>query len=232
MLWLMWMACLPEPGEVTLSGQVDSAQYSEAGAADITVSSWDSELAPYSEDATDSDGMFAIPVMANRVYHLALSGEGLVPTAFSGVIGSSDVALPAGSLFVRSLAEVEGLREAFGDCASFQATGGIVEGIIQFPIQNGSSGENLMAEVAYLSARSNDGTTHSGCYLDDDGVSLENGVEVGATGRFAIFGVHQGPVTIEFSQDLGGQTLSNYGYAFMPEDGITPFFPAFIDLPG
>ena len=232
MLFFLLVSCLPQPGEVTLSGQINASQDSQSGMADVTVSSWDSTLSPYSETLTDVDGLFAINIQANRVYHLVLSGEALAPTAFSGVIGSEDVAIPADSLFVRSQREIEGLRASFAACDWIEATGGIIEGIVQFPIENGDSGENLMAEVAYVSASSDEGTHYSACYLDNEGNALANGVEVGATGRFAIFGVAPGAVTVAFSQDLGGQTLTNYGYTYMPENGVAPFFPAFIDLPG
>jgi hypothetical protein len=232
MFFLMWIACLPQPGEVTLSGQIEAAQYAQIGAAGVTVNTWDSTLEPFSETTTNDEGLFELPVTANRVYHLVASGEALTPTAFSGIIGAEDLALPEGSLFVRSVLETEGIRAEFAACDSVQATGGIIEGIVQFPLRNADDGENLMAEVAYVSATSADGTKYTACYLDNEGVSLQTGVEVGPTGRFAIFGVEPGAVDISFSQDLGGQTLSNYGYTLMPEDGIAPFFPAFIDLAG
>lgn len=231
MTWLMMLACLAEPGEVLISGQILASQYATSGAADVTVASIDSELAPYSEAATDDNGIFEVAAVANRVYHLVLSGEGLAPTTFSGIIGSDDVELPESSLFVRSTAEVDALRAEFADCDSMTEDGGIIEGVIQFPITNSDSGENLIAEVAYAGAYSAEGVQYTACYLDSDGESLEAGAEVGATGRFAIFGVQPGAVTVEFSQDLGGQTLTNYGYVYMPEDGVGPFFPAFIDFP-
>jgi len=232
MIILLLAGCLPVPGEVQLSGQILTAQDSGVGAPEIAVAAHDSELQPYSDTITDEDGLFSTPVQTNRVWHLVFTGDGVVPTAFSGVVGQSDMALPEDAIYVRSEAEVEALRVVHSLCPTAEDDGGIVEGIVRFPLQNSHDDSYLIAEEAYVEAYDVDGNLYDVCYLDDDGESLEKGSAVGATGRFAAFGLPAGPITLAFKQEVSSQTIENYGFVMMPENGIAPFHPAFIDLAG
>ena len=45
-------------------------------------------------------------------------------------------------------------------------------------------------------------------------------------------GVPAGPLEIRFRQDIGGLLVDNYGFVYMPENGVAPFYPAFVDLAG
>ena len=231
MIWWLTLACLPNPDAVSLSGQVLVSQYEESGAPDVQVQSINAELAPFDEAVTGADGEFEVEVEASGVYHLHLSGEGLATTSFSGIVGQQDIELSEGSLFVRSEAEVEALRAAHSNCPTAMEPGGIIEGVIEFPLTSVATGEAIIAEGARVVASLNDAVDYTTCVLDDDGVSLETDGNVGATGRFAIFGVEPGAITIEFIQQIENRTLTNYGFALLPEDGIAPFHPAIIDLP-
>ena len=231
MILLLTLACLPNPDSVSLLGQVLSGQYTESGAPAVSVESLDAELVPFAETTTDTNGEFEVEVRASGVYHLHLSGEDVVTTAFSGIVGQKDIELSAGSLFVRSEAEVAALRETYENCPTATDAGGIIEGIVEFPLTSDATGDAIIAATAKVSASLNDAVDYSSCVLDDDGESLDSEGAVGATGRFAIFGLEPGAVTVEFRQDIGNRTLSNYGFVLMPEDGIAPFYPAIIDLP-
>ena len=57
---MMVAACLPEPTDITLSGQVLAAQDAEQGAPGIEVTAFDSELNEYSTAETDDEGRRAI----------------------------------------------------------------------------------------------------------------------------------------------------------------------------
>ena len=231
MILLFTLACLPDPDSVNLSGQVLAGQYAESGAPNLQVESLDSMLAPFDETSTDTNGEFSVGVQASGVYHLHLSGEGTITTAFSGVVGQSDIELDTGKLFVRTEEEVAALRGAHENCPTATDAGGIIEGIVEFPLTSDATGEAIIAESAKVTASLNDAVTYESCVLDDDGASLASGGSVGATGRFAIFGVAPGSITLEFRQDIGNTTLTNYGFVLMPENGIAPFHPAIIDLP-
>ena len=232
MIALLWLACTLPGSNIVLSGQVLTGQNSGAGAPDILVNIRNAETNPHDEVTTDQDGMFEVKVPSNSVYHLALSGTDIVPTAFSGIVGQSNVAIPEDELFVRSTAEMELLRSEFESCPNVDESGGVVEGIVRFKLQNTDDESYLVAPLASVLAYTDQGVEFTACYLDDDGLSLEDGEETGQTGRFAIFGVPQGPTTVLFQQDIGGLSIENYGFVYMPENGLAPFYPAFVDLAG
>ena len=229
---MMAAACIPEPTDITLSGQVLIAQDAEQGAPGIGVKAFDSELNEYSTAETDEDGRFATIVQSNRVYHLVLTGIDVNPTAFSGVVGSSDTAIEADELFVRSVSEVDALRSTHDQCTAASNEGGIVEGTVYFRLRNEQDESFLIAEEAMVEVYDANGTQYDTCYLDTDGNSLEAGSEVGATGQFAAFGIPPGAITVVFRQELGASVIENYGFVYMPENGIAPFHPAFIDIAG
>lgn len=232
MIAFFLVACLPEPIEVQLSGQVLTAQDSAQGAPDLTVTAYGSELEEYSATETDDDGMFTTAVQSNRVYHLVVEGTDATPTAFSGVVGSADTSIAEDELFIRSTTETEALRTIHQNCEPSSLEGGIVEGVVHFQLQNAQDDSYLIAEEAMVEVYDVDGTQYETCYLNTDGESLEAGTEVGATGRFAAFGIPSGAITVVFKQEFGELVIENYGFVFMPEDGIAPFHPAFIDLAG
>ena len=232
MIAFLWMACALPASDVILSGQVLTAQDSGVGAPDILVSLRNAKTKPHGEVTTNENGMFEIEIPSSNVYHIALSGTDIQPTAFSGIVGQSDVAIPEDNLFVRSLAEVESLREEFSACPHAMNEGGIVEGVVQFTVQNSDDESYLVAPLTSVLVVDNQGVEYEACYFDDDGASVEDAENVGATGRFSVFGVPEGPLEIRFRQNIGGLSLDNYGFVYMPENGIAPFYPAFVDLAG
>jgi hypothetical protein len=108
----------------------------------------------------------------------------------------------------------------------------MVEGVVRFRLQNSQDENYLIAEESYVEVYDADGGQYDVCYLDNDGESLEKGSAVGSTGRFVAFGLPAGPTTVTFKQVVSQQTIENYGFVMMPENGIAPFHPAFIDLAG
>ena len=196
-------------------GTSTTAQDSGTGAADILVSLRNAKTKPHGTVTTDNNGMFDIEIPSSNVYHIELSGTDIIPTAFSGVVGQSDVAIPEDNLFVRSSAEVDSLREAFSACPHAELEGGIVEGIVQFTLQNTDDDSFLVAPLTAVTVVDNDGIEFDACYLDDEGVSVEEADNVGTTGRFSVFGVPEGPVDW-FRQDIGG-LREQCGFVYMRE---------------
>ena len=232
MIAFLWMSCALPTTVVVLSGQVLTAQDSETVAPDVTVSIRNAESKLHGEVSTDENGMFEIEIPGSNAYHMVLEGEDSLPTAFAGIVGQSDVAIPKDELFVRSAAEVSALRDTFAACPTASDAGAIVEGIVRFKLQNTEDQSFLVAPLTAISAFNQDGIEYTACYLDDDGVSVEEGENVGTTGRFAVFGVSEGPTTVRFQQNIGGMIVENYGYVYIPENGVAPFHPAFVDLAG
>jgi len=230
MFFLLALACLEQPSEVMLSGRVRASQYESDPAIGINVTSLDPELSPYGETQTNDAGDFEVSVAANGVYHILFAQEGSVTTSFSGVAGSSNFSLDEDLLFVRSTAEVEELRALHENCPDSDLEGGIIEGLVRLPIMSNATGDYMTAETASVEASLNDAITYTPCYLDDDGASLPESDRVGATGKFAIFGVNEGAISLEFQRDIGDKTLSNYAFAYMPDNGFIPLFSIVVDL--
>ncbi len=231
MLYLLALACLDSKSEVMLSGRVRSNQDDGSPATGVDVSSIDPELAVYGEAQTNDGGHFEVAVVANGVFHVHFSKAGFTTTSFSGVVGSRDFSLGEDYFFLRSDEEVAALRALHQNCSSSEIDGGIVEGIVQLPLQSDTTGSYTIAKDARVTATVNGGVTYNACYLDDDGLSDESGDRVGSTGRFAIFGLDEGAIELEFQQDIGNSTISNYAFAYMPTNGIVPLFSIFLDLP-
>ena len=232
MIAFLWMACALPTSDVVLSGQVLTGRDSGVGAPDVSVGLRKANTRPHGEVTTDENGRFEIEIPSSNVYHIALSGTDIVPTAFSGIVGQSDVAIPENDLFVRSTGDVEALRDEFSACPEVEADGGIVEGVVQFTLQNTEDDSFLAAPLTAITVFDDQANTFEACYLDDDGASVEEADNVGNTGRFAVFGAPEGPLEIRFRQDIGGLIIDNYGFVYMPENGIAPFYPAFVDLAG
>ncbi len=230
MFVLLALACLEQPSDVMMSGRVRASQYESEPATGVDVTSLDPELTPFGETPTDDAGDFEVPVAANGVYHILLAKEGSVTTSFSGVAGSSDFALDEDLLFIRSTSEVTELRALHQNCPDSDLEGGIIEGIVRLPIMSDATGDYMTAETASVNASLNDAVAYTPCYLDDDGASLAEGDRVGATGKFAVFGVKEGVISLEFQRDIGDKTLSNYAFAYMPDNGFVPLFSIVVDL--
>ncbi len=231
MLWFVLFACTEPATEIELSGQVLTGLDSTSGAADVQVFIRDGNTDDYSETVTDEDGIFAVAAPANSVLHIELDGAEFVPTAFSALTGSSNVQIPVGSLWLRTPLDDEQLYATFDNCPEVDIAGGIIEGEVHFNVVQQSTESNLVAEEATVVVYEANGTTHNVCYLDDDGDSDADALQVGATGRFAAFGVPSGPITVGFTYEIDTLKIENFGYVFLPEEGVGPFYPALIDLP-
>ena len=231
MFWLALLACVEPVTEVQMSGQVLTGLDSTTGAPDVTVFVRDGRTEDFSETTTDEDGLFEVAAPANSVLHLELDGTGYVPTAFSTVCGATDFQIAVGALWLRTPLEVEALQHTFEHCPSVDTAGGIVEGEVHFKAVHVSSETNLVAEEATVQIYEAGGSTHTVCYLNNDGESDPDAEQVGATGRFVAFGVPAGPITVGFTYQIDSLKIENYGYVFLPEDGVGPFYPALIDLP-
>ena len=232
MLWIALMACAePTKSEVEMTGLILSGLDATTGAADVDLIVRDGNTDDYSQTTTDDDGRFTVKVPASSVMHLEIDGSGYVPTAFSATSGAANFEVPVGALWLRSELEIETLKDTFDNCPSVDLPGGVVEGEVHFNAVHDTSESHLIAEEATVIVYEADGSTHTVCYLDTDGESLAEGDEVGATGRFAAFGIPAGPITVGFTSYLGEQSQESFGYVLLPDNGVGPFYPALIQFP-
>ena len=109
---------LTQPGGRQLVGPSAVIAVRRVGRVRRARESMDPTLSPFAETTTDDNGEFSVEVQASGVYHLHFSGDGIVTTAFAGIVGQSDIALSSGSVFVRTESEVAALRDMHENCPS------------------------------------------------------------------------------------------------------------------
>jgi hypothetical protein len=108
--------------------------------------------------------------------------------------------------------------------------GGIVAGEIRIYLDSVDPWNMPIGASASIKITDADGNSPQTCVLDDDGVSVDFGDTVGATGRFAAFGVVEGPLLVGVSYTNGAGEISNHLYrGLVPPDGVAPFYPIYVD---
>lgn len=233
MIFLLLSACDRLPENVVMTGVVGDTPYGGGGVVGgSTVDIADNALEPFDSQVADDKGAFTVTVPAGMPFFLTLSAEGYVSTAFSGTSGVYDFHAPEGYPWIASEAWLAALREEFVACPSVEAVGAVVAGEVRsnFP---GVAYDKLPIERAG-NARvvDADDIEYTSCYLDDEGVSLADGTTVGATGRFAVFGIPPGEIVVDvrFTEPDGVVPVQLYRF-IAPEHGLVPLFPALVDVP-
>ncbi len=227
-------ACTDVVPTVTLSGTVsDAPEAVGAPVAGATVSVFDETLAPFGETTSASDGAFALEVPQLATFYVQVDGEGRVPTAFSGTAGMGDFDAGEGYPWVADPDFVAGERAAHADCATSGGDGALVVGVARVYLPSTALGELPIATTADIAVLGSDAQRYPACYLDDEGSSSAEATGTGATGRFAVFGVPEGPAIVGVSWvDPAGARTSHEFQFLVPAGGVVPLYPALVgDLP-
>ncbi len=230
-LLLLSLGCAEPEHKVKMRGQVLTGKDDRVGAADVNVSVRDGQTKPFSSTTSDDEGMFTVQVPASSVVHLVMDGSAYVPTAFSAIVGTDDVTIPVGDLWMRTPGDINALRDTFENCPTVDEPGAVVEGEVNYNVINAHSEQRLIAEDAEVTIYDKNGNISPTCYLDNDGNSSVEVNVVGATGRFAAFGLASGPTTVGFEVPIDGIDTENFAFVWLPEEGVGPFYPALIEFP-
>lgn len=233
LLPLLLTGCWTIPEEVELSGTLlDGQDGLGLEGADIAVHSPDGQS--YGSGTTGTGGAFAVTVPASSSFFLTFDGGGdTVPTSFTGLAGAEDLSADEGVLFVRDQADVDALRAEFAACPTAQDEGGVVEGVVRTWLDVDAEPEELpVVHTAWVTVWDGDDDSWEACYLDDEGNSLPDGELTGNTGRFAVFGLPEGPHSVEVSFWFSDEvSLTNWNIVRVPADGVVPMYPAWVELP-
>lgn len=226
---LLLAACLPDVGVVTMYGIVHDAPNSEGNlveAATVETRDYDGEVVGTAQ--TDFAGNFAVDVPEGVDFFVEVRKDGHVPTHFSGLAGVYDFDAGAGYPWVAPTAWVDGVREDFANCPTVDLPGGVVTGEVRLYISNiDPSGAPLIetGEVSVYTTASDE--ILWACYLDDEGNSIADGTQTGATGRFAVFGIPAGLMAVEvLYTDPTGDRVSSHPQYIVAEGGLVPMYPA------
>lgn len=223
----LFVACTSLPTSVTMKATVWDAPYGEGAVVPgARVAVGDAEGALWDAVTAGDNGAFEVEVPAGVAFFVTVEAEGHVPTAFSGTAGIADFAAPEGYPWVAPEAWIAALREDFAACPTVGDAGAIVTGEIvanapNYPILTTGSARVFTPDGGELTA----------CYLDDDGVSVAEGTQVGETGRYAIFGVPAGEIVVDvrYADGSGQDPVELYRFV-APDGGLVPLLPTLLDV--
>lgn len=234
MLALLALACLPT--STTMTGAVMDAQTngSPVPSAEITIRTggggeWDATTA-------DASGTFEVALPTHAVFYFAAEADGFLPTVFTGVTDDNPVEVTEGDLWLRTQTDIDAIIAEFGDCAveASASGGGIIEGEVRMQVVETEEVDGLpLVTTASALAYTESGVPYQACYLDDEGVASSEALWTGETGRFAIFGVPSGLISLQLRYDYGGTDEQEDWYPlYMPDNGAVPMWPALVSMPG
>jgi hypothetical protein len=232
MMFVLLAGCAPLPDTVVMSGAVSDAPYGEGavvGGAALEV--LDASFETIGTATADDAGAFSVDVPAGVPFFLEVSGDGYVPTSFSGTAGVYDFAAPTGYPWVASEAWLEAIRTDFVGCPTVDDAGVVFTGEVRVDTTGYAYTDMPIESTGTARAVLADDTVYDACYLDDDGVYSADATTVGAKGRFAIFGVPAGPVILDLEYTNPGGDVPVELFQFIgADDGVVPLYPALVEL--
>ena len=228
-------ACYPLPDKVVLSGVVLDAPYGDGEPLpDAQVVVRDATLEVCGETSTNDDGLFSLDVAAGQDMYVQVGAEGYSTHLFAGSSGFFDLDFNDGTLWSRPQADAEAIVADFGDCAA-GGEGGVIEGEVRLYMGGIPAQDLIVVETATVTAYDWNGDALPTCYLDEDGQPAPDGEMTNATGRFGIFDVPAGPITIEATYYIDGtDEVGQYWYyrVLMVEGAVAPFYPLLVEVVG
>jgi len=219
---------------VTLVGTAFSDDEPASALPGATLTAYDFGIVETDEVTSDADGAFELQVRAGGIFYLELAAPGHRTTGLTGSVGQADFTAGDGLVWLRSDEQLDVIQGDFAGCPGWDGDGAIIEGEIRL-FQEGLSAENSSRSLTgWATAIDQDGNEFDACYLADDEERVAYDPEATITGfhgRFAIFDAPTGPISIEvgyFVEDI--EFYSTYYYLYVPEGGITPLYPAWVEL--
>lgn len=229
----MWLAlglwgCAETVGEISgtvLIGSVATGDPLAGGTVQILGE--DTEI--FDEAPIDDQGRFLASAPLGANIYAVVEGPGMVPAGFSGKMGQGAFEVPPGALFGVSQVERDALDAVFGDCAR---PGPALYGEVRLYGFVDEDGVNPLVTTAYASAGPIGQEPAAACYLGaETGEYDPEATLTGPTGRFALFDVPTGLVDLDYGYRVGGSiTVDGTLRLFVPDQGVTPLMPAWVDL--
>ena len=221
-------------GDVAVRGTVFASPDGEVPLADATVILRDVRGKIYDRGRTDADGDFEVAAPPASDIVAEVQADGYASSAFAGVTGEEPVfKVPDGTLYAVDEDEVVDWETQFAGCPGIGQGGAILGEIRVRELTEPGTDIHAIVTAGSTTVEMDDGTVLDACYLDDEGLGLEEGREVtGETGRFAIFGVPEGfgTMTVRYAY-TPNTVVEERTVVFVPEGGVSPWFPAWVSLP-
>lgn len=229
MLLLAMLACDPIVPQ-TITGNLRVGPYlGEGPVTEGDIRIYDGGGVFFDESPINPDGSFEVTGPQSLPLLAVVSGPGLIEASFAGVLGVGPLQVPEGEIYGWSTELMERLRAEFGACG--EAPGSVVTGEIRLFGATDSSGSVLIVDEGTAVLYDNDDQPIQACYLNDQGMYDPDAALTGATGRFGFFGLDAGTYRLLYGYDLGGEAVEAELFLTVREEGITPLYPVFIDVP-
>ncbi len=222
MLWL-FTACIAEPSS-EITGQIFDSQ--GAGVPNANIEVRDENAFVYSETQADSEGFFKADLPPLSTFFLVLSAENMPPTSFTGFSGEGETSVEDGTLWLRTLEEVNEVQSAFTVCE--QSGFPMIDGEVRVGIPAQEAESLPLITTATALAINVNGVVRNGCYVPDEDGEAE---ATGPAGKYGIFdlqtGIHTLRISVKFDQDT---TLDYDHLMYVPAEGSAPLYPTLIPL--
>lgn len=232
---ILFAAC--SPGEVRVTGVVSSYPDEKAGPLEGgTVAILTDRGDEWDTDVTDAQGRFDVMAPKGENIFAVVGGDELADASFTGVSGlDARLRVPDGTLYAVpdwQRAEWEAL---FDGCEGL-GEGGLVIGEVHVFLPGVDPDPTTIVTTASVRVEGEDADpelTREACYLDDEGAAFDpDATETGTSGWFAVTAVDEGVQTLvvdtRITQDVSQRAFLTL---YMPEGGVVPRFPTYIDFP-
>lgn len=228
MLLLLALGCVDTTEPIRGTIRVGPGTVSPpADGATLTI--YDDDLELYSRTETAQDGTFSVEGPRGGTVYAEVHGPDFVRSGFVGAVGQGPFDVPDGELFAWTNDAMDALRARYAGCAVQE--GGVIHGELRLFGAEGDGGSPVL-RTGFARLLTSDGAIEA-CYLDDQGIGWNEGAFItGETGQYALFGVEPGLHRIEFGYFIQEVPVLHELTVFVPEDGIAPQFPAWVDLVG
>ena len=225
--------CPPKPiTEVQLTGTVFDGPDSVDGVAGASVEVLTVDGASFDTITADAQGRFSLAVPAGQpLFVLVGDTADHVPTSFTVNIGTVDVQAPAGTLWARRASVLAEVQNDFTGCGLADAAPTTVEGDVRLYLGEVEESDQLpLVTTATVFADDGSGVLLGACYLDDLGNSDPGMGETGETGRYGIFGLAPGVVTLTVSYETSESVTTVDLLIYVPDGGTVPLYPTLVPI--
>ena len=223
-LWVLGLTgCLED--SIFFSGVVfDDYQEDASPVSEAEVRIYDALLDLSHALTAGEDGSFGVDMASGSHFYLNLSGEGFHTTAISGSAGYTDFDVSNGELWMVSDETMDQLEADFAGCPSIGEEGGVVFGETRIAENNGSGTITYTYGLSWVQVYDSEGNIYPACYLVDDldQVTYDPTADfTGLWGRFAVFGVPTGPLTVEWGYNIVHRALATFFLFTTREYGLS-----------
>jgi hypothetical protein len=129
---------------------------------------------------------------------------------------------------MESAVDLDAVRATFDGCDGAAGPGGVIEGEARLYIPGNDADTLPLVTTATVTVFDATGNEHAACYLDDDGTFDAGATVTGETGRFAVFGLDEGPVVVDIVYDTGETEPEVAYWRWVSDGGVVPMHPAWV----